>query len=395
MKIALVAPPQPGDAAATPPLPLAYTAALLEQRHIVRIYDLAVRGSSPHGDPFASLRAFRPHVAVIATTDAALAAETGQRLATCSGAVLHLGLAMREWADVETVVRTLRTVSGCPSPGENEQNVIIDALLALDADLDALPAPARHLLSLEQYPAYTPAGDLRTPILVGRPAGGGYRMRSPALLISELRSVTHEHGVLHFVFGGAPVTHDARWLRELLRQLAAARLGIGWEGGAAYGQLTRDLLEECRQAGCEGLELTFDAMAVIDAKRERTALTQVVQQAHELGITVRARIGLESRFSSVPVLVDMAATFGLDDVRFSVLPQAHERGPEAQPAMEELAELVRARYQSSRSRQYFVERFGERLGPVLWRVGRTGLLGATFRRRAVGGEATSEVVAEG
>jgi hypothetical protein len=336
-------------------------------------------------------------VTVIAAADAGLAAEAAQRLAECSATVLHLGLGMREWADVDEVVRSLRTVSGCPPPGEDEQNVIINALLALDADLDALPAPARHLLALEQYPAYTPTGDLRTPILVGRPTSGGYRLRNPALLITELRGVTHEHGILHFGFGGAPITHDMRWLRGLLRQLAAAKLGISWEAGAAYDRLSSELLQECRQVGCETLDLAFDAMAVIDAKQERAALTEVVQQAHDRGIRVCARVSLESRFGSVPALVDMAATFGLDDVRFTMQqPQeAQEREPEAGAAMEEIAELVRTRYQSSRSRQYFVERFGTRLGPVLWRVGRTGLLGASFRRRAVGGEAAGEVVAEG
>jgi hypothetical protein len=138
-------------------------------------------------------------------------------------------------------------------------------------------------------------------------------------------------------------------------------------------------------------------MAVLDAHQERVVLTRAVQLAHELGMKVRARISLEPRYSSVPTLVDMAATFGLDDVSFRVhsFQTQRERTVGAEPPMEALAELVRERYQTSRSRQRFIERYGSRLGPMIWRMGRSGLLGPNVRRQADGSESSSEVVAEG
>jgi hypothetical protein len=48
--------------------------------------------------------------------------------------------------------------------------------------------------------------------------------------------------------------------------------------------------------------------------------------------------------------------------------------------------MARSRYRSSRSRQFFIERFGPQIGPMLWRVGRSGLLGRTWWRYANGGE---------
>ena len=397
MKIALIALPQSDEVAAAP-LPFAYTAALLEQqRHLVRIYDLAVRGSSPHGSPLASLHTFRPHLVLIATPHPSAALEVERRAAECGAAIVHVGLGMREWAGGQAAARALRPAQHGVPPSKDEQNVIIDALLALDDDLDTLPFPARHLLPLEQYPTYTPSGALQTPLLVGRHTAGGHQLRTPALLVSELRSVAHEHAMLHVLLAGAPLTCDEAWLDELLLRLDDARLGVSWEGSVAYERLTTDLLRRCRHAGCETLDFTFDAMAVLDARDARVALTEAVRQAHELEITVRARISLEPRYSSVPALVDMAGTFGLDDVRFHMQPYtaAQAAAQAGQMPLAEIAELVRVRYQSSRSRQYFVNRFGERLGPLMWRMGRTGLLGAAMREQALGGVAASEVVAEG
>ncbi|MEN9935421.1 MAG: hypothetical protein RLZZ387_2000 [Chloroflexota bacterium] len=396
LKIALIAAPQP-DEPVIPPLPLGYAAALLEQqRHIVRLYDLAIRGSARHGDALAQLRSFRPHIVVVASADQAQATDVEQRLAGIGAPLLHLGLGMREWSGGREAAAALRLSEHCRSPGNDEHNVIIDTLLALDDDLDALPFPARHLLPLEQYPVLTPAGNLQTPILVGRRAAGGYQLRTPALLISELRSITHEHAVLHFQLAGAPLTQDAAWLGELLRQLSVADLGLRWEGSVAYERLSPDLLRQLHDAGCEALWFAFEAMAVLDAKEERAALTRAVEQAHELGIRVRARISLEPRYTSVPALVDMSATFGLDDARFCVQapPQKLDPGEDA-PPLACISELVRARYQSGRNRQRFVDRYGLRLGPLLWHLGRAGLLGPAVRREALGAEAVSEVVAEG
>ena len=57
--------------------------------------------------------------------------------------------------------------------------------------------------------------------------------------------------------------------------------------------------------------------------------------------------------------------------------------------------MVQSRYRTSRSRQFFIERFGPRMGPMLWRVGRAGLLGRTWQRYADGGEDAGTSIARG
>lgn len=398
MKIALIAQPQPHDTLITPPLPLAYIAALLEQqRHIIRIYDLALRGALPPAEALAPLRAFRPQIVVIASVDAAATLAIEAALGGCEATIVRLGTTLRDIAPGQAVAQALWLMDEQPGAAD-EQSVIFSALLALDDDLDSLPFPARHLLPLEQYPLFTPGGDLQTTVLAGQQLGAGVIIpRNPALIIAELHSVAREHGIRHFVFPGPSLTHDLAWLRDLLFQLAAADLGIGWEGRVRHELMTPELLRLCRRSGCEVLCLEFGAVEVLDSRSARAALSAVVDQAHDLDIRVRAHIQLDPPYGAIPALVDLSATFGLDDVHFSVRQPEAPHAPTSSDGLtlEDVAEMARSRYRTSRSRQFFIDRFGPQLGPMLWRVGRAGLLGRTWQRFADGLEDSNGLIAGG
>jgi hypothetical protein len=396
VKIAFIALPKPENIVPVPPLPLGYIAALLEQqRHIVRIYDLALTGAASLNEALRPLRAFRPHITVVEAGDLAAVAAIEAALADCDTALIRLGIGLREVTPGMAVAQALWRVGHHPNT-EDEQNVIFGTLLALDDDLDSLPFPARHLLSLEQYPLVTPAGELQTTVLIGQQfSTESIIPRNPALIVAELRSIAREQGIRHVVFCGLPLTHDLEWMRTTLDHLATSNLNIGWEGSVGYEHLTPKLLELCRRSGCEVLRFTFNAADVLDSKTARAALSAVVEQAHALDISVRAHIWLEPPYEAIAMLVDMSATFNLDGVRFSVREHAATRTNIVgeQLAMEEVAEMARSRYRSRRSRQFFIERFGPRLGPMLWRVGRAGLLGRTWQRYANNEEESSGLIA--
>lgn len=385
MKIAFVALPNKEYSCITPPLPLGYLAALLEQqRHIVRIYDLGLYEPHTVADALAPLRAFRPHIVVIASATATANAPIEAALDGMPALVMRLSLQNRDAAPGQVLWSLDR-----PLDPTDEQSVIFEALLELDGDLDALPFPARHLLPLEQYPLFTPMGDLQTTILTGQQFGtGSFVPRNPALIVAELRSVAREHGIRHFVFSGPLLSGEVTWLHDLLYHLTTSDLGISWEGSVQYDQLTVDLLRMFRRAGCEVLRLPLDAIEVLGSKTARAKLLAVVEQAHELDIAVRAQINLNPSYAAMPMLVDISATFGLDDVRFNVpsLPCDAHRVDEPGLELAHIAEMVQSRYRTSLNRQLFVDRFGPRIGPMLWRVGRAGLLGRTWQRRADGSD---------
>jgi hypothetical protein len=387
VKIAFITLPNPHDPVVAPPLSVSYLAALLEQqRHIVRIYDLALYDTIAMAEALAPLRAFRPHIAVIAATDPDQSAAVERALADTNATLMPLALDLRVATPGQAMAHALWHAD-VPTQLEDERSVIFEALLGLDTDLDALPFPARHLLTLEQYPLFTPMGDLQTTILTGQQFGAeSMILRAPTLVVAELRSIAREYGIRHFVFAGPLLSVDAAWMQDLLYHLATSELGISWEGSLAYDALNTDLLRMLRRAGCEVLCFPLDAIEVLGSKAARIALMTVIDQAHELGIAVRAQIRLDPSYAAMPALVDVAATFGLDDVRFSV-PQAQAPAQRADAiGMENVTEMVQSRYRSSLSRQFFIERFGPRMGPMLWRIGRAGLLGRTWRRYADGAE---------
>jgi hypothetical protein len=386
----------PHDSIVTPPLPIGYLAALLEQqRHIVRIYDIALHNRAAMTEALAPVRAFRPHIAVVASADTAVLALLEEMLAGYHTIVMPLGVDLRVAAPGQAVAQALWWMEK-QADAEDERTVIYEALLALDDDLDSLPFPARHLLQLEQYPIFTPSGDLQTTILTGQEFGTeGIIPRNPALIVAELRSVAREYGIRHFVFTGPSLSADLEWMQDLLFHLTTSDLGVSWEGNISYECLTPELLRMCRRAGCEVLCFPLDGIEVLGSRSARAALSAVVEEAHNLDIAVRAHIYLDPTYAAMPTLVDWAATFGLDNVRFSVLHAAPAQRKPGEVGLENVAEMVQSRYRTSRSRQFFVERFGPRMGPMLWRVGRAGLLGRTWQRYADGGEEAGASVARG
>ncbi|MBC8162336.1 MAG: hypothetical protein H7Z42_14095 [Roseiflexaceae bacterium] len=392
MKIAFVALPRQEDihtSRIAPPLPLAYLAAMLEQRrHIVRVYDLALAQGAPLGAALAPLRSFRPHLVVIATDSPEHSAPCEAALGDLAAPVFCLGAAMRDGSIAQAVTQALWH-AGRDATRADEQSIIFEAMLALDDDIDSMPYPARHLLSLEQYPLLTLDGELQTTVFVGQQISSTYlAARNPAQITAEIQSVVREHGIRHFVFSGAALTNDTRWMHELLRLLASNGMGATWEATVDYAQMTPALAGELKKAGCEAISFSLLAGEVLVSREKRAVLSASAECLHEAGLGVRAAIQLDPPYSMMPSLIDVSATLGLDSVQFSVLPNvaADARVTPNSVSLEEIAEMARIRYRSSRSRQFFIDRFGTQFGPMLWRVGRAGLLGRTWQRYADGGD---------
>src|SRR5690349_5909789 len=179
-------------------------AALLEQqRHIIRIYDLALETSTPISEALLPLRTFRPQVVVIASDDAVQATVVEAALDGSDMKVMWLGTSLREITSEQVIDQVQRLTDG-----ESEKNIIFDALLALD-NLDTLPFPARHLVSLEQYPLCRSTGELQTTVVLARRYGtSSILLRQPALIIAELSNIVREYGIRHFIFLGPPITHN-------------------------------------------------------------------------------------------------------------------------------------------------------------------------------------------
>ncbi|GAB4433772.1 MAG: hypothetical protein OHK0015_22890 [Chloroflexi bacterium OHK40] len=365
MNIALIALPTTGKPV-LPPLTLAYVATLLEQRrHIVRIYDLALEPEVPITTALQPLRSFRPQVVVISgevpeQISAAVEALHDDEHSTVLPVQMsrsgldanHVCAGVLQWLE--------RHVPSTPAPASSPAP-------SGPLDVDQLPLPARHLLSLERYGLRAVGGELQTTLLIGAIESGDGRvaLRSPTQLVAELRSVSHEFGLRHYLITDVPVTLDRAWLVELLTRLCDANLGVGWEATADPEILDGPLVAHMARAGCEAVRFQLDATRVFESTAARDQLRQAVDHLRRHGIFIRATVKLVPPYESIPYLVDVAATFGLDDVRFDV---AKTEAASVGADESQLREMARQIYDQGRDRQRFINRFGPALGNLIWKL---------------------------
>jgi hypothetical protein len=349
-----------------PPLTLAYVATLLEQRrHIVRIYDLALEPEVSLGAAIHPLRSFRPQVVVVSGETPELIGATMDALNEDRHSLVlpvqmsrtgidanHVCAGVLQWLDKQ------RLAHGTPGLAPEAGKPI---------EIDQLPLPARHLLSLESYNLRAVGGELQTTLLIGGVEGADSRvaLRSPTQIVAELRSVSREFGVRHYLIPDVPITLDRAWLVELLTRLCDAALGVSWEATAAPEQLDEALVAHMARAGCECVHFQLDAARVFESTAAREQLRHAVEHLRGRGIFIKATVKLVPPYESIPHLVDVAATFGLDDVRFDVatVEAASVGADETQ-----LREMARQIYDQGRDRQRFIDRFGPALGSLIWKL---------------------------
>lgn len=383
MKVAIIALPISKEQTVTPPLLLGYVASLLEQqRHIVRIYDLAIYGQNALNKTAEQIQAFRPHCIVLANETSEQASIVQQAFPAFKGSWVILNHTLR----IPQLTQTLEPVRSLHDTAliNDDQRVILCALESLCDDLDLLPFPARHLMEIERYNLQTKGAHFQTNVLIGHQFRSTPFLRNPRLIVSELRNITHEYGVWHVRFDGLALSSNAIWLHDFLYDLAIARLDMKWEGLAHYQTLTPELISLMRRAGCEAITLEFDAMHVLDSYEERTKLLSIVSALREQEIFVHGHILLEPRYSSIPVVVDMSATFGLDDVDFSIQDNADINHSAGSPSPAQLITMAQAQYRSMRDKQTYVERYGSIFGPLIWRIGRLDLRSRVWQRQVTG-----------
>ncbi len=326
MDILLINPPAPcfTDEArtATPPLGLAYIAAVLLQHGFnVKILDCVIAGLETesalpdgaliYGLPMADLqeqvRAYHPHVVgiscvfsisdgvvravarairavspeskiVIGGTHATVMAETLIREPEIDFVIRGEG----EYAFLKLVefLRGERPVDEVPNLTRLEAGVVCSSPQQFIEDIDTLPFPARHLLDMEAYIRAgrmqgLPRKGLRATNMItsrGCPADcvfcsihcvWGYKFRghSPEYVLQELRILKADYGINHVLFEDDNLTYDRARARRLFAGMLAQELDFTWTApnGVAIWALDEDLLRLIRQSGCSWLSIAVES----------------------------------------------------------------------------------------------------------------------------------------
>jgi len=143
--------------------------------------------------------------------------------------------------------------------------VLHNALCPPPADLDALPAPARHLVNPAEFgSADNP--DLHASIFTSRGCPGrcGYcagglfgrkfRFRSSDSVVDELIALNRDYGTRHFHFVDDAMTMDRDRARRICQRMIDEKLGFTWSMMTRIDAVDEELLDLASRAGCIQIE---------------------------------------------------------------------------------------------------------------------------------------------
>lgn len=342
---------------AQPPLGLAYLAAILERDYEVKILDSVVEGYENeevidrdfkrYGLNFAEIKTeiekFNPDVVGVSclfSTQAEnshkvikLAKEVSPDIITVFGGAHPSALPelVMEDHNVDFVVigegeyvfrdllRALELGSGFSGLDglafRENGNVRILPKIGYIQDIDGLPFPARHLLSMEKYfRINTPMGTTarrmpNTCISTSRgcPAncifcsihtvwGRKYRTRSPENVIAEIELLVNKYRVRELQFYDDNLTFDRARAFRIFDEMIKRRLDLLWTtpNGVAIWALDEELLAKMEESGCYKISLGIESgddyvlHRIIQKPLDLNKVEPIISFCKKLGMAVDA-----------------------------------------------------------------------------------------------------------
>jgi radical SAM superfamily enzyme YgiQ (UPF0313 family) len=295
-------------------------------------------------------------------------------------------------------------------------------------DLDALPAPARHLFQLERYPLYASDGQRMLTVLSSRGCpyncsycfkgivGRTYRQRSPESLIAELKQLIAAYGIRSYYFIDDLFALDLKRLSKLTDMMIEERLDIHWQCLARVDRVTPEMLQRMAAAGCQEIHYGIESgnQDILDKVGKKITLEQVRQAIDwtaQAGILAKGyfMLGLPGDTEeTMEQTIAFAASLDLDHAMFSLttpFPGTRlwddlvTRRPETEftqdfskafyynsyaeeiapflnvsevsdERLSRLAQQARRRFDEAKRRRKYERRLGKGLGGLLWRVSR-------------------------
>lgn len=182
-------------------------------------------------------------------------------------------------------------------------------------DLDACPAPARHLLDMDYYLdmrrrhtnnpnfLFVPPREQLCSLMVSR---GCYwncsychnswrdmpcRFRSPAHVVQEMNALNERFGVRYFNFMDDTLFGNRKYCRGLFSAMIENGRGYCWGGNARVDCVNEEILSLARRAGCRRINFGFESgsQRVLDALNKKVRVERIsrsVRLAVDQGIQV-------------------------------------------------------------------------------------------------------------
>lgn len=208
----------------------------------------------------------------------------------------------------------------------------------LHEDLDLLPFPARHLISVGKY--HSPLAK-RSPITTlissrgcpyrcsfcDRPhLGKRFRARSALDVVDEMAACLEDFGIRQFLLYDDTFTIKRQRVLDVADEILKRDLRIGWDVRARVNTVDREMLERLKAAGCERIHYGVEAGTpeILKVLRKDIDLDQVREAfriTREVGIETLAYFMIGSPTETreqILKTIDLAVELAPDYVNFSV-----------------------------------------------------------------------------
>ncbi|MFA6217278.1 MAG: cobalamin-dependent protein [Candidatus Omnitrophota bacterium] len=179
-------------------------------------------------------------------------------------------------------------------------------------DLDALPFPAWHLLSMEKYFGLKSShGERRkkrfAPVITSRgcPAqctfcsayavwGRAFRTRSPENVLRELSFLKTQYGIEEIMFEDDNLTLDPSRAYNIFEGMCRDKLGLVWDtpNGIAAWTLNESLINKMKQSGCHSLNFALESGSqkvlntIIKKPLDLKKVSPLVRYAKKIGLRI-------------------------------------------------------------------------------------------------------------
>lgn len=179
-------------------------------------------------------------------------------------------------------------------------------------DLDSLPFPARHLLSMDKYFGLKAShGERRhnrfSPIITSRGCaarctfctaykvwGRKFRYRSPENVMAELRHIKDKYDIEEIMFEDDNVTLNPARAEKLFDLMIAEDLNIKWDtpNGVAAWTLNEGLIKKMKKSGCYQINFALESGSqyvldnIIKKPLNIEKVKPLVKYAQDIGLDV-------------------------------------------------------------------------------------------------------------
>lgn len=188
--------------------------------------------------------------------------------------------------------------------------LIINPKRSLIKNLDELPLPARHLVSLNKYKP-SPNQYKRLPMTTMMVSRGCpfnctfcdvetlwtrlYRSRSVNNVISEIRHLIENYGIKEINFWDDVWGINKAWIDDFCNQVLKEKLDLTWSCECRVDTVDKDLLKKMKKAGCWciffGIEsLDQEILNAINKKITIEKIASAFKWTREAGIEIRANL---------------------------------------------------------------------------------------------------------